>query len=84
MTRYYFDLRDEQGVMTDEEGMELPTVQAVQEEAAQSLADMARDEMRKELGQDRNHHRSMAVEVRDDDGPLMTVKFTFEIDRNRW
>jgi hypothetical protein len=46
MPRYYFDIRDGNGVSLDEEGMELRDMQAVQEEAARSLADMARDEVR--------------------------------------
>lgn len=41
--RYYFDLREGDRVIADEEGMELVGLQRVQEEAARSLADMARD-----------------------------------------
>ena len=43
MTRYFFDVSD-----GDEEGMELPHVQAAQEEAARSLADMVRDKFSSE------------------------------------
>ena len=43
MPRYYFDMRDADGVVPDEEGMELGTMKAVQQEAAQALAYMARD-----------------------------------------
>ena len=42
LKRYYFDLRDGNGLAPDEEGVELPDIESVQEEAALSLADMAR------------------------------------------
>ena len=38
--RYYFDMRDSDGLVIDEEGVELPTLAAAQEEAARSLAEM--------------------------------------------
>ena len=78
MPRYYFDLRDGDELAADDEGMELSSLERVQEEAARSLADMARDAVRK--NQDRAGHE-MAIEVRDDNGPVLQVKFTFEIDR---
>ena len=37
MPRYYFDMRDGGGLFRDEEGVELVTMKAVQQEAAQSL-----------------------------------------------
>ena len=54
-------------------------MEAVQEEAARSLADMARDASR------RPHNgagHQMAVEVRDDTGPVLQAKFTFQIERS--
>ena len=82
MHRYYFDMRDENGLAVDQEGMELRDIGAVQEEAALSLADMARDEVRKPSSARNPNHR-MAIEVRDDNGPVLQVKFTFEIDKRR-
>jgi hypothetical protein len=38
--RYFFDLRDGDQVALDEEGVELPTIEAVQAEAAGSLSDL--------------------------------------------
>lgn len=76
--RYYFDLRDGDTLATDEEGLELPGLQQVQQEAARSLADMARDAALT-FDSSANHH--MAIEVRDDAGAVLEVKFTFEIDR---
>jgi hypothetical protein len=42
MPRYYFDVRNDQAISLDEEGLELLDVEAVQGEAARALADMAR------------------------------------------
>jgi hypothetical protein len=50
MKRYYFDLRDSEGLSVDEEGLELQDVQAVQEEAALSLADAAQHGLRRSGG----------------------------------
>jgi hypothetical protein len=47
MPRYYFDMREGDEIAPDDEGMELHTIEAVQEEAARSLADMARDAIRR-------------------------------------
>lgn len=81
MRRYYFDIRDGDELVPDEEGTDLPTIERVQEEAARSLADMARDAAR-HIAQDGNAHHMM-IEVRDDDGPVMQVRFTFDINRLR-
>ncbi|MCK1358928.1 hypothetical protein [Bradyrhizobium sp. 199] len=78
MPRYYFDLRDEQGIALDEEGLELSSPRAVRAEAAKSVADMARDAV---LSAPLTGNRQkMAIDVRDADGPVMQVKFCFEID----
>jgi hypothetical protein len=81
MPRYYFDMREGDEIAPDEEGMELRTLQAVQEEAARALADMARDAIRGRPV-DGSGHR-MSIEVRDDNGPVLEVKFTFEIDKKK-
>jgi hypothetical protein len=59
----------------DDEGFELPTLQRVQEEAARSLADMARDAV---IARNGNASQEMAIEVRDDNGPVFRVSFTFK------
>ena len=79
MRRYYFDIREGDELAPDDEGLELSTVQAVQEEAARSLAEMSRDAVRRR--HDGAAHR-MAIEVRDDAGPVLEVKLTFEINRH--
>lgn len=75
--RYYFDLRDDHGITADDEGIELPSMQRVQEEAARSLADMARDAVVRLDG----IGTRLSIEVRDKNGPVLQVRFTFEVDR---
>lgn len=80
MTRYYFDLRDDDGITVDEEGMELSNTARVQEEAARSVADMARDLIMTDNG---TVPREMAIGVRDDAGPLLDVRLSFKVTRLR-
>lgn len=75
MTRYYFDLQDDFGMTSDDEGMEFASLQRVREEAARSLADMARDDVTTFGG--KTPHE-LAIAVRDDDGPVLQVRFLFE------
>ena len=78
MQRCYFDVIDEHGVAIDDEGLVLRDMQAAEQEAARSMADAARDEvLRKSAGAP----TQMSIQVRDDDGPVTLVKFSFEIDR---
>lgn len=79
MPRYYFDLRDGDDLTPDDEGLELASMVAVQEEAAHSLADMARDSVRRHAKNGARHR--MAIEVRDNNGPVLQVKFTFAIEK---
>ena len=81
MTVYYFDLRDGDDLIQDEEGLELPDYEAVQMEAAKALSDMARDTMRGIP--DTKLARKLAIEVRDDKGPVMTARFWFDIQRHQ-
>ena len=81
MPRYYFDPREDDEIAPDEEGMELSDIERVQEEAARSLADMARDTLRRRA-RDSSGHR-MAIEVRDDEGPVLSVTFSFAVRRHR-
>ena len=75
MALYYFDLIDEGGLSIDEEGVELPSLRAVQAEAARALADMARDAVTTGANK-----RYMAIDVRDENGPVMQVRFNFEVE----
>jgi len=80
MPRYYFDIVEGDEVTSDDEGMDLEAIEAVQEEAARSLADLARDAIRKPKGVP---PRLMAIDVRDNSGPVLRVAVTFTIDRHR-
>ena len=81
MPRYYFDLRDNDELAVDDEGLELSTLQAVQIEAARSLVDMAKHAIWKKADTILGHR--MAIEVRDGDGPVLQAKFTFELERHK-
>ena len=76
MTRYFFDIREGSQFAPDEEGLDLPSLEAVQEEAARSLADMARDSVR---GEPDGKAHDMAIEVRDENGPVMQVTFSYKV-----
>ena len=78
--RYYFDIRYGDTVTPDEEGMDLCTLQEVQEEAARSLADTVRYPENCQAGKD--IARRIAIEVRDENGPVLEVGYTFEHDGN--
>jgi small subunit ribosomal protein S21 len=70
--RYYFDIRDGEALYSDEEGIEFHDQTAAEIEAANSLANMARD-----LSPlDERHH--MAIEVRTTAGPVFQAAFHFE------
>ena len=77
MTRYFFDIREGDEVAIDEEGKDLPSVEAAQEEAARSLADLARDK----IGCYPFCH--MRIGVRDKDGPVVEAKFVWELRQTR-
>ena len=68
---YYFDIRDGSELYPDEEGMDLPNQMAAGVEAAQSLADMAKDTVQFD------RRRAMAIEVRTGSGPLFRAAFIF-------
>jgi hypothetical protein len=76
MRRFYFDLRDENGLLVGEDGVMCRDLQAVQTEAARAIADMARDAVHMAAPPSPT---TMSIEVRDDDGPVMQVDFRFEV-----
>ena len=77
MTRYFFDIREGDKVAIDEEGKDLPSVEAAQEEAARSLADLARDKI------GCYPFCQMSIRVRDTDGPVVEAKFVWELSQTR-
>jgi hypothetical protein len=77
MTRYFFDIREGNKFAPDEEGIELPHVEAAQIEAARSLADLVRDKI------DSQPFTFMSIQVRDSDGPIVEAKFVWELLHSR-
>ena len=80
MVRYYFDLIDSDGMIVDDEGVELNSLARAQEEAAKSLAEMAREAVGKLKG---DSPQEMSIEVRDHSGPVLQIRFTFAVARLR-
>ena len=77
MPRFYFDLQDNDSLVIDDEGAELD-VDAVQKEAAFTVADAVRDKLRgpATCGE-------IAVQVRDDVGQIMRFRVAIEMQIER-
>jgi hypothetical protein len=74
MPRYYFDVRDDDDVTPDEDGLVFHSLEAVKEEAARALAEIARDVIPGAV------RRVLAIEVRDEaKRPLLEARMVFEI-----
>jgi hypothetical protein len=69
---YFFDTRDNDEFVHDDVGVECSGLEAVKMEAARGLAELARDVL---PGSSR---RELAIEVRDDQGPVLIARMTFE------
>jgi hypothetical protein len=69
---YFFDTRDNDTFIEDDEGLEFDGLQAVKIQAARSLAELARDVLPGCL------KRVLAVEVRDERQPVLRALLTFE------
>ena len=78
MRRYYFDVRDDDNLQTDDEGRDFSSVEAVQDEATVSLAELALDAMAK-----RGADHRMSIEVRDDRGPVLKVNCTSRLSASK-
>jgi hypothetical protein len=76
MSRYFFDFRDGQRFMQDDEGVELADLQAVRSEVMNSLPAMAAGEILK------NGDRfDFEMIVRDAAGAIMTANLSFALNR---
>ena len=73
MTRYFFDIHDGDRITVDVEGLELPDIEAAQEEAALSLAEMIRNRLWDEPVV------RMAIHVRDAGGLIVEARFFWEM-----
>jgi hypothetical protein len=69
---YFFDSRDDDEFIEDESGLEFPNLGTVKIEAARALAELARDVIPGSM------RRKLAIEVRDEQGPVLIAKMIFE------
>jgi hypothetical protein len=72
MPRYFFDTRDDDRLLSDDEGLELPDMEAVKVQAAKSLAELAVDVLPCSI------RRELAVEVRDERQAVLKALVHFE------
>lgn len=72
MPLYFFDTRDNDNFIEDDHGIEFPNLEAVKREAARALAEIARDVLPGSM------KHNLAVEVRDEQGPVLKALMTFE------
>jgi hypothetical protein len=72
MALYFFDTRDNDDFIEDDDGVELPDLEAVKHQAALSLTELAREVLPGSI------KRNLAVEVRDQRQPVLTAKLVFE------
>jgi hypothetical protein len=76
--RYYFDQRDQDGLAVDDEGVKLHSMDAVQKEATDSMTDALRETLRWPV-----RPGQISIEVRDDKGQVMCIRFSIEIEIGR-
>lgn len=69
MRRYFFDQREGDEMIPDEQGIDLVSLEAMQHEATLALAHLAKDEVRR-----------CTIDA-PEDGPVLRATFTFEIRR---
>jgi hypothetical protein len=60
MPHYFLDIRDHEGLHQDVQGADFPDLEAAKLEARRTLADMAKDAIR------RSDHTTIAIEIRVD------------------
>ena len=78
MPHYYFDVRHGDHLIVDEDGFKLPNIAGVQYEATRSLMELGQDAVRS-AGYDACKTERMAIEVRNEAGPVLQANFTFEV-----
>jgi len=75
MPLFYFDIRDGERFVPDEDGLEFPTINEARDDASRTLGQMMKEAMPD------GHHHDMAVEVRGDNKrPLLKVQITFDVE----
>ena len=77
MVRYFFDVRDNDSLHPDDVGVELPSIDTVKAQAGRTMGEIAKDVL------PGSEVRTLAIEVRDDLGPILRVALRFEIEHVR-
>ena len=78
MPRFYFDSRDGDSFIFDEDGLTFPDIETARDQATAALADMARDVLPGSL------RRELTIEVRDENKEaLLRTSLVFEAVRLR-
>jgi hypothetical protein len=72
VTRYFFDTYDDDTVAIDDIGVECAGLEVVRDQAALSLAELARDVLPGSV------RRMLAVKVRDESQPVLGASLAFE------
>ena len=72
MVRYFFDTYDDGNVLKDDVGLDCPDLEAVRDQAALSLAELARDVLPGSV------RRVLAVKVHDGQQTVLEARLTFE------
>lgn len=74
MTRYFFDLRDGERLVPDQDGLEFDDIDAVKSQAVKTLAEVVKDALPD------GTHRQIAILVREGaDAPLLTAEISFSL-----
>ena len=81
MARYYFDIREDDEFIRDDEGGEYSSIEVACDEAVRSLADMAREAVK--AGHKNPSDHQMSIEVLDENGRVREMKFTYQVNRRR-
>jgi hypothetical protein len=71
MARYFFDARDGETFIIDDEGVEITNFENVRLIAAKSLAELALDAL------PTSYSRCLGIDVRDGDGLVLTTELTY-------
>ena len=77
MAKYFFDVQDNDSFYPDDVGVELPSIETVKAQASRTMGEIAKDVL------PGSEVRTLAIEVRDDLGPVLRVALRFEIERLR-
>ncbi len=80
MPRYYFDFHDGAEVTMDDEGTELPDMQAARDEATETLLSVAKDAL-----PPNGKARQLSIRVRDEQGKhLLAISLGYSEEPPEW